>query len=220
MNSPIRLRAPSPALVVAVAALFVALGGAAYAVSLDKNDVKSRHIARGAVKGSDLHRNAVKRNKIKGGAVTAAKIADGAVDTAALANRAVVRQKIKAQAVTKQKIANGAVEADKIADGAVVTAKLADGAVTAAKLGAGSVTGATMKAVVDVSVDSPMDGCAEATDSVTGAEPDDHVVVTAEPGSPDSLVATGEAGEGEITVRACGIGGDPDATDFNVLVID
>lgn len=60
-----RLRAPSPALVISLLALFVALGGTTYAAtSLPKNSVGTRQ----------LKRNAVTSPKIKKGAVTAAKI--------------------------------------------------------------------------------------------------------------------------------------------------
>jgi hypothetical protein len=60
-----RLRAPSPALVVALIALFVALGGTSYAaIKLPKNSVGPKQLKNNAVTGS----------KIKNGAVTAAKI--------------------------------------------------------------------------------------------------------------------------------------------------
>jgi hypothetical protein len=61
-----RLRAPSPALVIALIALFVALGGSSYAAinSLPKNSVGSKQLKNNAVTGS----------KIKNGAVTAGKI--------------------------------------------------------------------------------------------------------------------------------------------------
>jgi hypothetical protein len=61
-----RLRAPSPALVVALIALFIALGGTSYAAitSLPKNSVGTKQLKKNAVTGV----------KIKNGAVTAAKI--------------------------------------------------------------------------------------------------------------------------------------------------
>src|SRR5438874_2936813 len=59
------LRAPSPALVISLFALFVALGGTTYAAtSLPKNSVGTKQ----------LKKNAVTSPKIKNGAVTAAKI--------------------------------------------------------------------------------------------------------------------------------------------------
>lgn len=64
MHKP-RLRAPSPALVISLIALFVALGGTTYAAtSLPKNSVGTKQ----------LRANAVTASKIKKGAVTAAKI--------------------------------------------------------------------------------------------------------------------------------------------------
>lgn len=60
-----RLRAPSPALVISLIALFVALGGTSYAaITLPKNSVGTKQ----------LKKNAVTSTKIKNGAVTAAKI--------------------------------------------------------------------------------------------------------------------------------------------------
>lgn len=47
-------RRPSPSMVVACLALFVALGGAAYAVTLAKNSVTSRHVKNASLKGKDL----------------------------------------------------------------------------------------------------------------------------------------------------------------------
>ncbi len=60
-----QLRAPSPAFVISLIALFVALGGTTYAAtSLPKNSVGTKQIKKNAVTGV----------KIKNGAVTAAKI--------------------------------------------------------------------------------------------------------------------------------------------------
>jgi hypothetical protein len=52
--------------VMATLALFVALGGSSYAaVSLSRNSVKSKHIAKGQVKRSDIGKNAVSSPKVK-----------------------------------------------------------------------------------------------------------------------------------------------------------
>jgi hypothetical protein len=68
---PRRMRAPSPALVIALIALFVSIaGGVGYAASkIGTNDIRN-----GAVTASKLHRKAVITNKIKGKAVTAGKL--------------------------------------------------------------------------------------------------------------------------------------------------
>ena len=65
MKRGFTLRAPSPSMAVALAALFVAMGGTSYAAfSLPKNSVGSKQ----------LKKNAVTTSKIKKGAVTASKI--------------------------------------------------------------------------------------------------------------------------------------------------
>jgi hypothetical protein len=65
-----RLRRPSPALIVSIAALIAALAGTSYAAfKLPKNSVGSKQ----------LKNNAVTTKKIKNGAVTGAKLKNGAV---------------------------------------------------------------------------------------------------------------------------------------------
>lgn len=62
--------------VVATLALFLALtGGTVYAASkLGRDEVKSKNIAKGAVKNSDLAKNSVKGKNIKGGAVASSDL--------------------------------------------------------------------------------------------------------------------------------------------------
>lgn len=66
---------PSPAMLVALLALFVSLGGVGYAAT----KVGTRQIRNGAVTAKKLHKNAVKTKKIRNGAVTGAKLANGSV---------------------------------------------------------------------------------------------------------------------------------------------
>jgi hypothetical protein len=70
--------------VIALIALFVALGGSAYAVTAGKNTVKSRSIAKGAVKTSDIANKAVSAAKLKPGAVPANAIAANSIDSGKL----------------------------------------------------------------------------------------------------------------------------------------
>jgi hypothetical protein len=50
-----RVRKPSPAMLVALVALFVALGGSSYAaITLSKNSVRSKHIKNAQVKRADI----------------------------------------------------------------------------------------------------------------------------------------------------------------------
>jgi hypothetical protein len=78
--SHLKRHLPSPAMVVAIVALFVALGGAAYAgVTLSNNSVRSKTIVNGQVKTVDLANGAVTGAKLRNNAVTGAKVKDGAV---------------------------------------------------------------------------------------------------------------------------------------------
>lgn len=70
-----RFRRPSPALVIAVLALFVALGGTSYAVkSLPKNSVSAKQLKKNAVTSKKIKSNAVTAKKIKKGSIDASKV--------------------------------------------------------------------------------------------------------------------------------------------------
>ena len=67
-----RMGRPSPALVLACVALFVALGGTGYAaLQLPANSVGSKQIKKGAVKNSDIANNAVTGAKVRPRSLTA-----------------------------------------------------------------------------------------------------------------------------------------------------
>jgi hypothetical protein len=70
-----RLGKPSPALVISLLALLVALGGTAYAgITIPKNSVGTKQLKNGAVTTTKLNNGAVTTKKIKNGNVTASKI--------------------------------------------------------------------------------------------------------------------------------------------------
>jgi len=73
--SRFHLRRPSPAMVVALAALFAALSGTAYAA----NTIRSTDIVDGQVKTADLANGAVTSTKLKDGGVATRDLAGGAV---------------------------------------------------------------------------------------------------------------------------------------------
>jgi hypothetical protein len=104
----------SPSLVISLVALFVALGGGAYAA---------------------IGINSVGTKQLKRNAVTAAKIKRSAVTTPKVKNQAITAAKLKNNAVTSAKLANGGVASSKLADSSVVESKIADGSVSEAKLG-------------------------------------------------------------------------------------
>ena len=78
-------RRPSAPLVISILALFVALGGSAFAASqIRTDDIKNRAVAKpklakNAVAGNKIKNKTINGKKIKAGAVTGAKIGDGVV---------------------------------------------------------------------------------------------------------------------------------------------
>ena len=68
---------PSPAMAVALVALFVSLGGSAYAaLSPPKNSVGTAQLKNGAVTATKLHKRAVGSAKLTNRSVTDAKLAN------------------------------------------------------------------------------------------------------------------------------------------------
>lgn len=139
---------PSPALIVAVLALFVALGGVSYAAT----KIGTAQIKNGAVTAKKLHKKAVTTKKIKNRAVTELKIAFQAVGTSELADAGVTNSKLADNSVQTGKIADAAVTSTKIADAAITDTKLADGSVTTTKLDDAAVTDTKL---ADLAVTAP-----------------------------------------------------------------
>ena len=107
----LRFKKPSPALVIAVIALFVGLSGGAYAA------------------------NKIGANQIKGKAVTTGKLAGKAVTTGKLAGKSVKTGKLAGQAVTESKLGDQSVTSSKLGDGSVTSSKLSDESVKSDELG-------------------------------------------------------------------------------------
>jgi hypothetical protein len=94
-------------MLVALLALFVALGGSAYAVkaaTAPANTVVTKSIQKGAVTRGKLAPGAVGATQLLTGAVGAPQIADGGVGTAELADGAVTGAKISAKTITATNI--------------------------------------------------------------------------------------------------------------------
>lgn len=84
-----RPRRPSPALLISLLALFVALGGSAYAANqLAKNSVGSKQLKSNAVTAAKIKKNAVTTAKVKDNAITGAKINEGSLGPVPNANNA------------------------------------------------------------------------------------------------------------------------------------
>jgi hypothetical protein len=131
------VRRPSPALLIALLALFVALGGPAQARRLingkdiRKGTIRSTQIRDRSLSTHDLSNAAIRSlRQTPAGSITDTKLADGAVTTAKLAGAAVTGAKLAANAVTPVAIADGSVITTKLADGSITGAKIADASLT------------------------------------------------------------------------------------------
>lgn len=95
-------------------ALFLALGGAAFAAKT-ATKVKTKNLANGAVTTPKLRNGAVTAAKLRNGAVTTAKVAPAAIGAGQLAKGSVRSEQLGGQVVTEPKIKNGAVSESKLA---------------------------------------------------------------------------------------------------------
>jgi hypothetical protein len=110
------VRRPSLATVIALLALFVALGGPAEAARL----IGSAGIKDRSIKERDIKRSTVRSLKTpRNGSVTARKLAAGAVGSAALADRSVGMIDLGLGAVGSAEIRDGAVSTADVADGSL-----------------------------------------------------------------------------------------------------
>ena len=93
-------RRPSPALAISIVALFVALGGSAYAAS--------------KVGTKDIEDRAITAKKLRKGAVATGRIRKHAVNTKRLHKNAITTGKIRNSAITTEKIGGDAVTGEKV----------------------------------------------------------------------------------------------------------
>lgn len=125
----------SVANVLSVIAVFIALGGSAFAaMKLQAGQVKAVNIARQAVTNAKLKTQAVTSGKIKNGGVVNADLGAGAVSNSKLANGAVGSSKLGKEAVTSAALAKKAVTEAKLGAESVGTGKIDNEAITSAKI--------------------------------------------------------------------------------------
>jgi hypothetical protein len=137
-------RRPSASLLISMLALFVALGGTTYAVTVPRNSIGPAQLRSASVTTSKLAAKSVIRTKLGGGVVgtdqigtqvvTAAKIADGAVGNGQLASSSVSGSKLASSSVSNGKLGSGSVSNSKLGTNSVSTSKIQGGAVGASKL--------------------------------------------------------------------------------------
>ena len=133
MRSLLRRR-PSAATLIALLALFVALGGPAQASRfingklLEKGSVTSRQVKDHTLRVRDLNRRAVRSlRRTANGSITEAELRNGAVTPGKLASGAVGTSAIADRSVRAGDIGLGAVGGLEVADGSLTGADLADG---------------------------------------------------------------------------------------------
>jgi hypothetical protein len=118
-----RPRRPSAALLVALLALFVALGGPAQAARLVTGGQVKDH----SLQAKDLSRKAVRSlRKTPASSVNTRALRNGAVSNAKLANGAVTAAKLAPATIGGTQLAPGAVGNAQVGDGAITGAKIAD----------------------------------------------------------------------------------------------
>jgi hypothetical protein len=142
MAPRLRPRRPSAALVIALIALFVALGGPAEAAHL----IDGKLLKRGSVSGAaikdrsvtvrDLSKSTVRKlQSTPSGSITPTKIANGAITPGKLARGAVTSGAIAAGGVASGNLATGSVGSPQVADGSLTGADIADGGLSANDIG-------------------------------------------------------------------------------------
>lgn len=137
-------RRPSPAMVVAMIALGIALNGTAIGGKKDQanlraNSITSKHLKKGAVKASDIANGAVTSRALAADAVTSSNLAKDAVTSRSLAFAAVTSSSMAANSVGSSALAAGSVQSTDLGFGSVTQSALAPSSVTEQALKQGSV---------------------------------------------------------------------------------
>jgi hypothetical protein len=137
---------PSPAMVVALLALFVALDGPATAArlvsgsSIKPNSITNKQVKNGTLGKQDLSKSALTYLRTTPSkSVGATQLRDGAVGGKALAGKAVDATKIADGAVGNTQLAGKSIDANKVADKAIGSGQLGDDAVTSSKVAGGAI---------------------------------------------------------------------------------
>jgi hypothetical protein len=194
-------------MVVALIALFIALGGPAEAkkVLLGKNTVTSRTVKNGSLAKADLSKTAIKSlERTPANSVRSGEIADGQV----------LAQDIGAGAVTSNALAAGSVTSSKLAADSIGSSSVANGSLQT--LDIGSFAGAvSVDSFLPFTANAPCQAFPAAA-TPTGGQPniaDDAIVVTPPSSWPETVVVTAKPGSGNtIRILACWIddgGGAP-----------
>jgi len=130
-------RRPSPALIVATLALFLAAGGTGYALTLPANSVGSAQIQAGRVLNSKLHPGTVSNSKLGRGAVTFSKMASNQMTAAKIRNGSLLGEDLANDTVTGQQVNESTLNITRfvLLDGAGAIATQSGGILVAQQIG-------------------------------------------------------------------------------------
>jgi hypothetical protein len=195
----------SPASLLAMVALFVALGGVSYAAAT----INGKNIKDNTIAGKKLKGKAVTGAKVKGNTLTGAHVDEsklGKVPSAATADQA--GNAATAANATNAVNATTAANASAIADDTVSSVKVQDGTLTGRDVGRRS--GDTSASIGNVVANS----CVAEAISIdpTGADMrDDAFAITADDTWPTGLVFSSESSDaaGYVRVNVCNVTGAP-----------
>lgn len=148
MTSKTRSFRPSPAMIIACLALFIAFTGSAIAVGVGKNSVRSAQIVNGAVRTVDIRDNAVKAAKVAPNAIGAGKIAENAVTSQQVVDETLTNADLGAASVTSSEIADGSVASADVSDNSLTANDLAADSVGSSELQADSVRSSELGTVI------------------------------------------------------------------------
>lgn len=151
MNSKTHNFRPSPALLIACLALFMTLGGTAFAVGVAKNSVRSAQIVDGTVRTMDLRDDSVNAPKIAPDAVGSEEIAENAVASPEVAADSLAAADLGAASVASSEVADNTLTANDLGPDSVAASEIAADAVGSSELAADSVRSSELAAIVQVS---------------------------------------------------------------------
>jgi hypothetical protein len=128
--------------VIAMLALFVALGGTGVAaVSLSKNSVGAKQIKKNAVRAAEINRNAVGASEIRRNAVAGGDVADGGIGSLDIGDNAVGSGELSDNSVGSGELADNSVGSSELADGSVGSSEVTDGSLLESDMAPGVVDG-------------------------------------------------------------------------------
>lgn len=152
---------PTPALLIALAALVAAMSGAAVALpgkgtvttnDIRKGAVETKNIAKRAVKGKNLAEDSVKKRhvargaigsrQIKGKSIRGNRLKEGAIKWKQIADQTITAKQIADATITGKQIADATIAGRQVADATITARQIVAGTITASQIAAGTITGA------------------------------------------------------------------------------